>query len=1087
MAVLSTLLHGYETLTRSRLVDTTDGYLLERFCSGDEDAFALLVRRHGPLVFGVCRRELGHEQDAEDVFQATFLVLARKASARRWQSSVAGWLFETAYRLTREARRRNVRRMRREQLPRKLPVSTPEAEALRREMGAVLDEELVRLPERYRTTLVLCLLEGRSRDEAASLIGCPLRTVKYRLERGRELLRERLARRGWALSTVLGFAALATDRAHAVPEALVASAASWAVGKVLEPAGHVAALARAIEGSAPVRLKLLGAVVLLAGVAIGVAGATFQGEDPARGGQPETPIDSRPAPPRAEPVGMDAELPLPERVLLRFGTTRFRHPNGIQALALSPDGGTVVSFGGGTRTFLQINDAQTGRVRRVIPTPHTTSGLEWGTRRIAIATDGTTVAVAGDDGVARRYDVESGKEVGETQTRLARCDAVAFSPDGAVLFTSEKARNSSVKAWDLATGKELWEARKSCLFLLPSSDSRFVIAADRAQEEITILVQLDARTGKEVNRFPHGSRVTAAALAADGRRLAAACEDQQVHLWDVARGAKIRSLTVHLDVKQKHLNTLAFSPDGKTLAVGATDANIHLWDVATGKAGKVLRGHGWWVTGLQFTRDGKTLYSGSWDSTIRRWDVASGKEHDSPEGLTSGVRTAMTRDRRLFALASTAGAPEVSLHDGEGRRVGQISPLDSNVNSMRFSPDDARLATAHYDGSVRLWTAEGKPLRALAAGQGERVLHTDLKFSPDGRQLAVVVSTGHAVRVFSLKDGKETRLQHKDVVCLAWSRDGAHLLTGGWDHRIRLWEVAGAKEIAAIDTGDIVDDLVYAPDGRTFASSHHSLPIQLWETSSRTVIRKLEGHKEAVFTIAFTPDGLWLLSGGVDRTLRVWDVATGRQVDQLDGHRGWISDIQTDLLGQSVLTGSLDTTALLWSLRPKTEPLENTDPETLWKRLQHGDPKVVHRTYWQLIDNPDVSVPLIARHLEPAKPTLTADRVQRLIAKLDSDSFEEREAATEMLKPLARMIEPTLKAALDKSTSAEKSRRLGIILAEIDHETPEDVLQKRACAILEKIATPEADGLLKKLASGAPDAPLTLRARRALERANASR
>ena len=143
--------------------EVTDRQLLRRFAADrDEAAFAALVRRHGPLVRGVCRRLLRQEQDAEDAFQATFLVLARKADLA-WRDSVSGWLHGVAVRVARKARARAARRRGRELTTGDPPDVAARPEDGMRDLAARLDEELARLPERYRGPLLLCYLEGATR------------------------------------------------------------------------------------------------------------------------------------------------------------------------------------------------------------------------------------------------------------------------------------------------------------------------------------------------------------------------------------------------------------------------------------------------------------------------------------------------------------------------------------------------------------------------------------------------------------------------------------------------------------------------------------------------------------------------------------------------------------------------------------------------------------------------------------------------------------------------------------------------------------------------------------------------------------
>src|SRR5262245_49885547 len=183
-----------------------DRELLERFTAeGEERAFEMLVRRHGPLVLGVCRRVLGNWHDAEDAFQATFLVLARKAGAIAKQDSIGSWLYQVAYHMAIRAKHRAKREWhgcdsRGTQASRATPASDPLAEVSARELLAVVDEEVQQLPERYRAAVVLCYLEGQTRDQAAQQLGWSLSTLQRRLEEARNRLRRRLERRGVALS-----------------------------------------------------------------------------------------------------------------------------------------------------------------------------------------------------------------------------------------------------------------------------------------------------------------------------------------------------------------------------------------------------------------------------------------------------------------------------------------------------------------------------------------------------------------------------------------------------------------------------------------------------------------------------------------------------------------------------------------------------------------------------------------------------------------------------------------------------------------------------------------------------------------------
>jgi RNA polymerase sigma factor (sigma-70 family) len=189
-------------LRPARSSSVPDAQLLERFLrQRDEAAFELLMWRHGGMVYGVCRRILQHPQDAEDAFQATFLMLARKAASIGKRESIGGWLYMVAFRIALRSKAQRTRRGRLEKPLEDVPDDDrsidPVDRASWRELRRLLDAELSRLPEKYRTAFILCHLEGKTCDEAAEHLGCPRGTVQSRISRARERLQARLALRGW--------------------------------------------------------------------------------------------------------------------------------------------------------------------------------------------------------------------------------------------------------------------------------------------------------------------------------------------------------------------------------------------------------------------------------------------------------------------------------------------------------------------------------------------------------------------------------------------------------------------------------------------------------------------------------------------------------------------------------------------------------------------------------------------------------------------------------------------------------------------------------------------------------------------------
>jgi RNA polymerase sigma factor (sigma-70 family) len=203
-------LRGLTDPNRSR--ELSDADLLERFrLRREEAAFTLLVQRHGPMVLSACRRILGNVHDAEDAFQATFLVLVRKAGSIQRTQSLAAWLHRVACRLALKARARSALRQLREGEVSPAVLSEDCFDTLSaRELRTVLDEEIERLPQKYRMPVILCYLSDKSHEQAARTLGCPKSSLTSRLAKARELLQQRLTRRGFTVPAGL-LAALLTE------------------------------------------------------------------------------------------------------------------------------------------------------------------------------------------------------------------------------------------------------------------------------------------------------------------------------------------------------------------------------------------------------------------------------------------------------------------------------------------------------------------------------------------------------------------------------------------------------------------------------------------------------------------------------------------------------------------------------------------------------------------------------------------------------------------------------------------------------------------------------------------------------------
>ncbi|HJZ90826.1 MAG TPA: sigma-70 family RNA polymerase sigma factor [Gemmataceae bacterium] len=349
---LGTYLHRLkQAMAAEALADCTDRELVERLRSGrDDGAFRAVLDRHGPMVYQVCGRVLSSQADVEDAFQATFLVLFRRGNVIRRQASLASWLHGVARRTALKLRTQSDRRRRRE---RTHHADSPRLtdDATWGELRDILDEELRRLPDACRASLVLCYLEGRTQDEAAARLDVSKSTLRRNLERGRVLLGRRLARRGIALGAALA-ARLVSDCAQgaAVPRALVmrtVESASHTASGLAAPAGVISARVAALSDGVTKAMQYAKYKVIVAvlagclGLGIGVnelgpKTAAAQDKAPAR-------ESARATGPDIEPIDPNLVFDPGVRKQLRLS------PNQVRRLAEARDKGTEAAADQGKR------------------------------------------------------------------------------------------------------------------------------------------------------------------------------------------------------------------------------------------------------------------------------------------------------------------------------------------------------------------------------------------------------------------------------------------------------------------------------------------------------------------------------------------------------------------------------------------------------------------------------------------------------------------------------------------------------------------------------------------------------------------
>jgi RNA polymerase sigma factor (sigma-70 family) len=1038
--------------------DLSDGELVERYVANrDEAAFTAFVRRHGPLVWCVCLDGLKHEQDAEDAFQATFLVLARRAAAIRKQASVASWLHGVAYRVALRARVEAARRPAPECEGPTMSQMDPLAEATRREQREILHDELNRLAEKYRAPLVLCYLEGKTQDEAARQLAWSKRTFCRRLGQARGLLQMRLQRRGLAWSAVFAVGALAQPAPSAVlPVGLVlatvravqAFATRSAVGGASTKAAALAENVLRAAAAALLKAWAVLAVVwggLVAGTGL-LAYRAWVGGNPDAGPPGRAPAEWAALPPKPAPQRADRRDaygdPLPEGVRARLGTSRLRPSYEIYNLAFAPDSKTLATGG---YECVHIWDAATGQTVRSLPMP---GGL---VRPLAFAPNGQMLAAGGLGPAIRLWDVGTGAVVREIRGYGGKVVSLVFSPDGRTLVSGTT--DGTVRLWDVATGEEAGRLEQPALAYDYARTLRWPFAGvpdNRiiARRDLGDPRRLwDAATGREVrglDRLPQS--LSALALARDdGVAATASTSAPTIRLWQVASGNELRQLHGH----QELVCALAFSADGRLLASGDTAGVIRLWHAAAGtEAGQIQTGQPGF-NGLAFSPDNRSLAS-CVDTTIRLWDVAGGKERHPFEGHWDAVlAVAFLPDNQRLVTAGARGS--LCLWDvGTGRQLGAWGPPQVEPERAAFSPDRRLLASASNRGLIRV--SDVATGRELCRWRRQQEYTLGLAFSPNGQVLASGGADKSLVLWEPLTGRAVTRFAENTapVAAVAFSPDGRFLASGGLDGSLRLWEVATGRAVRQFpNVPRPIRSLAFSPDGKTLAStSGYPVTFQepgevyLWEVTTGQVRWQALPPVGGGASLAFTPDGRVLALGGLDHHIHRWDLATGQELPALTGHLGVVSDLAFSSDGTLLASGSMDATALIWRQtpwRPRTAPRKEArtsqELEALWGGLASADAAQAYRAIWSLVEAGEQTVPLLAARLRPAPGA----EGQPAREKMPSDAGA-------------------------APTSPPRLREL------------------RALEVLEQIGTPDAHRLLQTLAAKAPEPQVAAEARTALGR-----